>query len=72
MIMCLIVNGYSGRPVGIDKYKIIVYGNKEREIIVNLFTKYFNVSLTDLLQFKVKKVNQSHYRPGHAQRVPGS
>jgi len=35
MNMCLILNGYWDRAVGIDKYKSIVNGNKERGIIFN-------------------------------------
>jgi hypothetical protein len=33
MNMCLILNGYRDRAVGIYKYQSTVNGNKEREII---------------------------------------
>jgi hypothetical protein len=42
--------------------------NKEREIIVNLSINILMYGR--FVRVQSKKVNQSHYRPGVAQRVP--
>jgi hypothetical protein len=45
MNMCLILNGYRVRAIGVHKYSITVNGNKDRGIIYCSFCSNFNLIL---------------------------
>jgi len=45
MTMCLILNGYRVRAIGVHKYNVTVNGNKERKITYCSFYSNFNLIL---------------------------
>jgi len=45
MNMCLILNAYRIRAIGVHKYNITVNGNKDRGIMYYLFDSDFNLKL---------------------------